>query len=86
MLVPFDVVELIELVVLPVLFVELVTLDEFEELTELDTLVELLWLIEPVASADTTLSAEPHAHSPSANTVTRCLMVSAPMLSRGIDA
>jgi hypothetical protein len=62
-------------VVVPPAFVELVTLAELLELTELVTLVELLASIELVAPADTTFSAEPHAHSPSAITVMRYLIV-----------
>jgi hypothetical protein len=67
-------VELV-VVVVPPAFVELVTLVELLELTELVTLVELLASIELVAAADTTFSAEPHAHSASATTVMRYLIV-----------
>ena len=82
--VPLDVVvEFVIDVVLPTL-VELVTLVELLELTELVTLVELLASIELVAApADMTSSAEPHAHNPSAITVTRYryLIVVCSMLS-----
>jgi hypothetical protein len=67
-------VEFVTVVVLPV-FDELVTLDEFVEFTELFTFAELLESFELVASEDVTLLAEPHAHSASANTVTRYLIV-----------
>src|SRR5688500_2060684 len=68
------VVELVIDDVLPV-FVELVTLVELLEFTEFVTLVELLASMELVASAVRLLSAGPHAHNPSAITVTRYLMV-----------
>jgi hypothetical protein len=81
-----DVVEFVAVVVLPT-FVELVTVLEFVEveLTEFVTFVELLESIELVAPVElrasielvapaaTMSSAEPHAHNPSATTVTRYL-------------
>jgi hypothetical protein len=68
----------VELVVddVPPVFVELVTLVELLEFTELVALVELLASTELVASADRwVLSAGLQAHSPSANTVTRRLII-----------
>jgi hypothetical protein len=73
--------ELVALVV-PPRFVELVMLVELEEFTELDTLEDVLESTELVEPAAAMLSAEPHAHSPSATTVTRYLMASPPMVRR----
>jgi len=68
------VIELV-VVVVPPAFVELVTVAALLALLELVTFVELLASIVLVAAADTTFSAEPHAHSPSATTITRYLIV-----------
>jgi hypothetical protein len=72
----FEFVTVDELVVpvVPPTFVELVMLVELEEFTEPDTLEDVLESTELVEPADAMFSAEPHAQSPSATTVTRYLM------------
>ena len=63
-----------DVVVLPT-FVELVTFVELDELTELDTVAELLVSTELAAAAVSMFSAGLQAHSASASTVTRYLII-----------
>ena len=70
-------------VVLPT-FVELLTLVELDEFTELVTFAELLVSTELAAAAVSMFSAGLQAHSASASTVTRCLIIEGSRVIRGV--